>query len=76
MGYSPVMDALNKAIGLVGSQAKLAEALGVEPMAVSHWKNRGVPLKRAIQIEELTGGAVTMRELCPESFGDAQTQAA
>jgi DNA-binding transcriptional regulator YdaS (Cro superfamily) len=70
------MDALSKAIKRFGSQAKLAEALDVEPMAVTHWKNRGVPLKRAIQIEELTNGDISMRDLCPAKFSGLNEQAA
>ena len=67
---------MNKAIERFGSQAKLAEALDVEPMAVTHWKNRGVPLKRAIQIESLTNGDISMRDLCSDQITDLENKAA
>lgn len=53
-----------------GGQARLAEAIGVEPMTVSHWKKRGVPTDRCADIERATGGAVTRASLKPEIFGD------
>jgi DNA-binding transcriptional regulator YdaS (Cro superfamily) len=62
-------NSLDRAIEHFGSQARLAEALDVEPMAVTHWKSRGVPPKRAIQIEEATEGSVTRFDLLPELFG-------
>lgn len=52
-----------------GGQARLAEALGVEPMAISHWKKRGIPSDRCGDIERATDGAVTRAELKPEIFG-------
>lgn len=53
-----------------GGQARLAEALGVEPMTVSHWKKRGVPTDRCREIELATGGVVTRADLKPEIFGE------
>lgn len=66
--------ALERAIEHFETQAKLAHALGVEPMTVSHWKTRGVPPKRAIQIEEVTGGEVTREQLLPELFSVQRQQ--
>lgn len=60
--------ALDRAIEHFGSQAKLAEALGVKPMAVSHWRNRGLPPERAIDIETASKGVVRRDELLPEFF--------
>lgn len=57
-------------IDYFGSQAKLAEALGVTPMTVSQWKRHGIPPKRAAEIERLTQGKVTRLELLPEIFGE------
>lgn len=51
-----------------GSYAEAARRLGVEPMTVSQWAKRGIPLKRAIQIEKITGGAITKEQLCPDDF--------
>lgn len=62
--------ALDRAVEHFGSQVKLAEALDVHPMAVSHWRKRGLPVIRARQIEDVTEGAVTREELLPEIFGD------
>ncbi|PPE75457.1 hypothetical protein C3942_00750 [Solimonas fluminis] len=63
-----LMSALLRAIDMVGTQAKMAEDLGVSPMAVSNWVKRGVPPRRAPQIEALVQGRVTCAELCPEVF--------
>ena len=62
--------ALNKAIKFFGSQRQMAIALGIEPMTVTHWKRQGMPAKRAVQIEQVTNGHVTRKELLPDIFGD------
>lgn len=62
------MKIIDKASKILGSQAALAKALGVEPMAVSHWRTRGVPVGRCKAIEEATGGQVTRSELRPDVF--------
>ena len=47
---------VDEVVVLAGSQAKLAEKLGVSAVAVSYWVRRGwVPLRRAQQIETLYG---------------------
>lgn len=51
-----------------GSQAKLARALGITPMAISHWKQRGVPVRQAVRIEQITMGSLQACDLCPEVF--------
>ena len=63
--------ALQRAFAHFGSQAALASVLHVTPMAVTHWKRRGVPPRKAVRIEYLTGGRITRQELCPELFGEA-----
>lgn len=69
------MTGLDKAIdhfsleGRAG-QSRLAAALGVEPMTISHWKRRGIPADRCLEIERATGGEVTRADLRPELFGD------
>ena len=65
------MNAFERAVDHFGSQAKLAEALNVEPMAVTHWKRRGLPPQRAVEIENVTDGTVTRYDLLPELFGCA-----
>ena len=63
------MDGLQKAIQHFGSRAALARAVGVVPMAVSHWSHRGIPVDKAIAIERATRGAVTRSQLRPDLFG-------
>lgn len=65
------MNAIDRAIDLLGNQTKLAEALGVSPMAVTQWKRRGVPAERCVPIEEATSGEVTRYDLRPDIFGPA-----
>lgn len=61
------MNGLHKAIQLFGSQRRLALALNLSPMAVSHWmKTQQVPYDKAIRIEQITHGAVTRCELRPD----------
>ena len=62
--------AFQAAVEFFGSQGKMAKALGIEPMTVSQWKARGLPPKRAAEIERLTNGKVTRAELLPEIFGE------
>jgi DNA-binding transcriptional regulator YdaS (Cro superfamily) len=61
------MEALLRAIELIGSQAELARRLGVRPQLISQWTKgkRPLPPTRAAQIEELTGGHVTRADLLP-----------
>lgn len=56
---------LIRAIEFAGSRAKLAELLGITPQALSLWHGQ-VPIRRAFQIEEVTGGLVTFRDLRPD----------
>src|SRR5260370_6435886 len=54
-----------------GNYSNLARLLGTTQSAVSQWKKKGrVPLRRALQIEALTGGQVTKEELRPDVFLD------
>lgn len=60
-----------KAVEHFGSHQKLAEALGVDRSAVSHWKmddNIWPTLKIAMIVEKITDGEVTARELRPDLF--------
>jgi DNA-binding transcriptional regulator YdaS (Cro superfamily) len=54
---------LQKAIDYYGNQRKLADALGLKPMAVTQWKKRGVPLRRALEIEKKTHGKIKFADL-------------
>ena len=61
------MNALDKAIEIVGSQSNLARALGREPQVVHNWVKRGnVPAEHCPAIERETGGAVTCEQLRPD----------
>lgn len=62
------MDGLSRAIELLGSQAALARAIGVVPMAISNWKTRGVPVQKCGEIEKATAGAVRKHDLRPDIF--------
>ena len=64
---------IERAIGIAGSQAALARLLSVHPMQITHWKNRGLPKRWAIPIEQATEGRVTRYELRPDVFGEAHT---
>ena len=61
-----------RAAEIVGSQRSLAEHIGVTPGAVSQWALGlyVVPVERAVQIERVTDGAVTRRDLRPDDWGD------
>jgi len=65
------MNAIETAARAIGSQEKLAAALGVTPMAVSQWRRRGVPAERCHAIAHASGGAVTVHDLRPDVFGPA-----
>lgn len=66
----PATAALLRAIDSFPSQAAFAKALGVTPMAVSQWKARRIPPERCRDIERVTNGKVTRRDLRPDLFGD------
>jgi DNA-binding transcriptional regulator YdaS (Cro superfamily) len=55
-------------IGYFGSKAKTGRALGVTPQAVTKWENTNVPSERAIQIEQITKGEITVRDLRPDLY--------
>ena len=60
-----------------GTQAALAEAVGVSRQAVSKWFGREflngrLPPERCIQIESVTLGAIKREQLRPDHFGRPQ----
>ena len=64
---------LQKAIDFAGSQAKLAEKIGVNQQLVSYWLHgavNGVPPRFALLIEKATDGAVKRAELRPDIWDD------
>ena len=59
---------LDKVIKHFGSQDNLALVLDVSKTAISLWKKRGVPIKRAFQIEKATKGRFKAKNLRPDIF--------
>lgn len=55
------------------TQAQFAELVSATQGAVSHWVTKRCPVspRRAKIIEKATNGKVTMKDLCPDLFGDA-----
>ena len=64
------MEALKRAIGIVGSQASLASSIGVKQQHVWNWLNRGdaIPPEYCHPIEQATKGAVTRQDLRPDDW--------
>jgi len=61
------MEHLDRAIGIVGSQAALAAQCGVVQGAVSNWRQRkSIPAEYCPAIERATAGAVRCEELRPD----------
>ncbi len=65
--------ALERAIECMGGVAKLARALGVQSQAVSQWRSgaTSISASRALEIELVTGRAVSRADLRPDIFGGA-----
>lgn len=57
-----------KAAEILGGQARLARAMGVQPPTVNQWVkgDRPIPAERCPQIEQLTKGGVKCEELRPD----------
>lgn len=55
MPYNVTMDYADL-IRHFGSQAAVARALQLQQPSVFEWKKKGVPEKRQLEIEQLTGG--------------------
>tara|TARA_R110000737_G_scaffold37888_3_gene57738 strand:- start:1224 stop:1493 length:270 start_codon:yes stop_codon:yes gene_type:complete len=72
-----IKTSLDRAAGLAGvtSANALARRLDVSKQALSKWKRTGVvPAHRACQIELLTGGRVSWKDLCPDIVDDFYAQ--
>lgn len=61
---------LDTYLSTVDTGASLAAKLGVTPGFVSQWRTgfRPVPIERCAAIEQITGGAVTRRDLRPDDW--------
>ena len=69
----PIIRAMNpirRAAEILGSQAALADAIGVRQPTVSEWAcdDRPVPIERCVGIERATGRAVMRWHLRPEDW--------
>lgn len=62
---------LLRACKIVGSQEKMARALGVSRQAVQQWCQGKLPAARALAVESLTDGQVTRYQLRSDIFGKA-----
>ena len=65
-GYMTTDQAIALAAAVVGGKGKLCQALGVHRQAIHNWKKARVPLNRALEIEKLTEGRVTLAMLRPD----------
>ena len=62
--------ALERCIQILGSQYKVADAVGVRQPSVSHQVRHGtaVPAEWCLALEAATGGRVTRHELRPDLY--------
>lgn len=68
MADEPLSPALTSAANAVGGVTRLAGLLGIKRPAIYQWKR--IPAERAIQIETVTGGAVSRHQLRPDLWPD------
>ena len=64
------MNPIKRAADSVGSQAALAEAIGVKQPTISEWArgDRPVPIERCVDIERATARAVMRWDLRPDDW--------
>ena len=63
--------ALQRAVDIAGSQAKLADLIGAKQQYIWHWLHKaklGVPAEYVIPIEQATEGKVPRHELRPDIY--------
>jgi len=71
------IEALDRAIEILGTQEALAAGLGIKSPSISEWRKREqVPHDRCSDIERLTEGKVTRAELREDIWGDQNKKAA
>lgn len=59
-------EAITKSLRIAGGQTGLARLLGVSRQRVHQWRKRGaVPLKWAIEIQQVTDGKVRVEDFYP-----------
>ncbi|GAA0781089.1 hypothetical protein GCM10009108_22020 [Castellaniella ginsengisoli] len=66
----PDFQPVRHACALMGGMTALAQKLGLPVQVVSGWAagTRPVPIIRCVEIEELTGGGVTRKQLRPDDW--------
>lgn len=62
------IDSVKSAIKKAGGAQHVANVLGVTVRAVYKWIDSQVPADRAIQIERITEGEITVKDLRPDLF--------
>lgn len=69
------MEALHKAVSILGSQSALARAIRVKQQNIWSWLHvaRKVPAEYCLAIEKATQGKVRREELRPDIFGEEKT---
>ena len=64
------MTDIDKAVALaaamVGGKGELCRQLGLNRQAIHNWSKTRIPLNRALQIEKLTEGRITLGMLRPD----------
>jgi len=69
--YPKCKHALIKAITIAGGPSPFAKYLKISSQVVNAWLNlleKGVPVKRCPEIEKMTNGQVTCKQLRPDFF--------
>lgn len=59
---------VGKLVKYFGSKSKLGRVLGISHQAVVKWSKTRIPSDRAIQIEQITQGEITVKDLRPDLF--------
>ena len=52
----------------VGGRTALAKKLGVTAAAIGNWKVRGTPVRYCVEIEAISNGATTRKDLRPDDW--------
>lgn len=67
---SKPIEALKRAVVIVGSQRALAEAIGAKQTTVSSWllRGSGVSPRFCIPVEQATAGQITRHQLRPDLY--------
>lgn len=62
------MNVFDSVISFFGGRVAVAKMLKVTPQAIHKWEKNKIPSERAIQIEQLTKGEITVKDLRPDLF--------